>query len=785
MRKLDRPGRLALLAAACTLSLPIALPAPALAQTTVRGTVTDRRTGEALSGARVEVTGSGIAAVTDESGAFALTVRGRVESLTVSLVGYGTKTVPVSGAARALHIELAPSAVELPGIQVVGSRTKPSVSMLSEHDLERADELHLASSINTLPGVFMQSRTPFGGAHITIRGYYPSVGNSANFNGLGYRVFLDGIPLTNAAGVTLMDDIDYTSLGTVEVIKGPASSEYGSYIGGTVLLSTRKPAADRTAFTQSVTGGSFGLLRTNSTFRTATDASDLTLNYGYQEYGSFRPHSNSRKNFVRASGHFQVADRHTLSTFFGYANSYEGLAGEVDSASYYARLPESNAAYLANDAHTKATSFIGGVTDRIQIGSDVTNQSTVFGTGLATKQPFAHGFNDTNAFSLGARSVFGWSGPLGESLGLSGHLGGMVQRTDMKTNGVFILPPDPSIQFPNSHEDYAIDLSLFTDWTLTLPRDFRVTVGLGVQKNEFAVRDLLRNGVLNDTADLVTKSFDVVLTPRVAVTKELGGAGSVYASVSSGYTPPLLSSAVASDGTVNTALEPERAVQYEVGAQGNFLDERLSGRIALYDVENTNKLVTETANSVTFTTNAGKQRNRGIEASLSYLVVADSTRALSRVRPWISWSLTDATFADFSSTASGGVDYAGNDVPRVPRNVVSAGLDLASRTGLYLNGTFRHVGRVPVTLDNSTYVRGYSLLGLEAGMRRQMDEHWRFDVSGGVDNLTGQAHYAWVFVGPDYGSIAQPRDGGTGDGYIIPAPFDPSWRGSVSLSFSP
>jgi len=769
-------------------ALLLSLPALARAQATVRGTVVDQRTGEPLPGARVEATGTREATVTNESGAFTLALPGTVSSLTVSAAGYATKTVPVSDASLAQHIALVPTAVQLPGISVVGSRPTPSVSMLSQHDLERGDELHLANSLNTLPGVFMQSRTPFGGAHITIRGYYPSVGNSANFNGLGYRVFLDGIPLTNAAGVTLMDDIDYTSLGNVEVIKGPASSEYGSYIGGTVLLTTKRPPPDRTTFSQSVTTGRYGLLRSNSTFQSATDRSDVTVNYGYQEYDSFRPHSNSRKNFVRASGHFRVDDKHTLSTFFAYNNSYEALAGEVDSASYYARLSESNAAYLANDSHTAATAFIGGVRDRIQISGDFTNETTLFGTGLKTRGPFAHGFNDANSISYGVRSVFGYSGALGERLGVSGHLGAMIQRSDIKQNGVFILPPNPSIQFPNDHEDYAIDLSVFTDWSFQLPQDFRLTVGAGLQKNEFSVRNLLENGVINDTATVNTRSFDFVFTPRVALTRELGSGASVYASVSSGYTPPLLSSVVASDGTVNLQLEPERAVQYEVGAQGNLLDDRLSGRVALYDVENTNKLVSETSNSVTFTTNAGKQRNRGVEASLSYLLVADSTKPISRVRPWLSYSYTDASFPSFFSTASGGpgsVDYSGNEVPRVPRNVLSAGLDVASRTGLYLNGTFRYVGKVPVTLDNSTYVRSYALLGLKAGFRRQLDEHWKLDLSAGADNLTGSAHYAWVFVGPDYGSIAQPQDGGTGDGYIIPAPYDPSYYGSIGLSFTP
>ena len=773
-----------LLAAALVATIRFAAPAPVHAQRAIRGTVTDRTTGEAIAGAQVSSGDGDVVAVSGVSGAFVLTSRSSVQSVTVRFIGYAPRTVTVADPARRLHIALERQPVELSGIEVVGQRSTPSVSILGEKDLTRANELDLASALNTVPGVFMQSRTPFGGAHITIRGYYPTVGNSVNFSGLGHRVFLDGIPLTNAAGVTMMDDVDYAALGQVEVIKGPASSAYGSYIGGTVLLTTKRPSLDGPSFTQTTGAGRYGLLRTNTSFQTAGEDGDLTLSYGYQTFDSFRPQSDSRKNFVRATGHFQAAERHTLSTYFGYTDSHEALAGEVDSASYYAKLPESNAAYIANDSRTDAARFIGGITDRVQIGEAFTNETTLFGSGLDTKQPFAHGFNDASSISFGARSVFGYAGALSPAIGIGAHAGAMAHRTNIKTDGVFIVPSNPSVQRPNSHEDYAVDLSLFADATLQLPHDFNVTAGVGLQQNRFAVRNLLRGGVINDTASVAAHTFDFVFTPRVDVVKELAGGARVYGSVSSGYAPPLLSQIVASDGSVNMNLAPERAVQYEIGGQGSLLNDRLSGRLALYDVENTDKLVSGTANAVTFTTNAGHQRNRGAELSMSYRLLDQPAATLSGIRPWVSYAYTDATYVDFHSNAAGdstSVDYTGNAVPRVPKHMASGGIDIESAYGLYLNGSYRWIDEVPVTLDNATFIRGYSLLALEAGLHRDLNSHFSVDMSARGDNLTGNANYALVFVGPDYASIAQPAH----DGYIIPAPYDATWYGSISISVRP
>jgi iron complex outermembrane receptor protein len=769
-------------------ALLLMVPAILGAQTTVHGTVVDGQTGAAVSGASVVVTGTTIGTVTDDVGEFTLTSKDGARSLTVSSVGYATKTITVSNPDLPLNIRLAPAPVRLPGIQVVSTKSTPSVGVLTQHDLQRTDEVHLKNAINDLPGVFMQSRTPWGGARITIRGYYPSTsGNSPNSNGLGYQVFLNDIPLTDASGVTILDDVDYTSIGNVEVTKGPASPEYGSYIGGAVRFTTERPTPDQTSFSQQVMSGRYGLLRTNTSFQTASNTSDLVLNYGYQTYDSFRPHSGSLKHYVRASGDFRVADNQTVSAYFAYNRSNEQLAGEIDSAPFYARDPLSNAAYLANDSHIASSDFLAGMTDHIRLSDRFTNQTTVFGTGRNFDQPFAHGFTDANQFNFGARSVFGYAGHIG-STGVSGSLGGMLQRSDVTTNGVFIIPAPPYPERPTDQQNYATNALLFTEWQFDLPARLEFTIGAGLTKNKFGIRNMLRNNQLYDTTTVQTRSFDAVLTPHVALSKQLGANSSVYASVSTGYTPPLLSNTVASDGTVDLTLKPERAVQYEIGTQGGLFQRRLVGQLALYDIENTDKLVTETQNSVTYTTNAGKQRNRGVEVSLSWRAVDNGGRLLSSVRPWITYSYTDAQFVDFKSdnnNNSGTVDFSGNAVPRVPKSMFSAGIDVATNSGAYLDGTYRFVDKVPVTFDNSAWVEGYHLLDLKVGYHGSLSRHWQLNVFAGGDNLTNSTYYSFLFVGPNIAGLATSAAGGTGDGYIIPAPYKATYYGSLQLAFRP
>lgn len=768
------------------LALACITPAIAASQSTVTGTVVDRQTGAPVSGASVVIAGTKSGALSNEAGVFTLTAPTPPSRLTVSSVGYVTADVPVPSGTDPLRIRLTPSRTELPGMQVVATRTASGAATLTQAELQRGNAVALENSINTLPGVFMQTRSPFGGARITLRGYYPSVGNSANFNGLGYQVYLNDIPVTDASGSTVLDDIDFARLGRVDIIKGPSSSQYGSLIGGAVLFTSVRPQPEQTSISQQIQSGTYGLLRSTTTFATATANSDAMVEYGHQGFDSFREHSGSRKEYFHATGDVNVGDNQTLTGYFSYNRSFEELAGEIDSTPFYNRIAQSNALYLANDSHIALNSFVAGVTDQYRFSRYFTNRTTVFGNGRTSNQPFAHGYTDINQNSVGARSAFSFANQWG-SVGLSGSLGGQVQRTNLTSNGVFIVPAPPFPQRPTAQQNWADNASVFTEWSLALPAQVTVTAGASLNKNRFSIRNMLKNGQLTDTTTAIVKKFDAVFTPRVSVSKAFGAVGSIFASVGSGYTPPLLSQVVSNNGALNTALKPERAVQYEIGAQGSLFANRLNAQLTYFDLENSDKLVSQTVSSVTSTINVGKQRNRGVEASLGLLVVDAPQQAISRVRPWVSYAFTDAKFVDFKSDANNAattVDFSGKEVPRVPRNMFNAGLDIGTKVGAYITSTFQHVDKVPVTFNNSTYVRGYNLLGAKVGYQRAVTQHWTLDAFAGADNLTNATHYAFLFVGPNIAGLATSASGGTGDGYIIPAPYKATTYVNMSLRYA-
>jgi iron complex outermembrane recepter protein len=761
---------------------------------TLKGVVKDMLTGQPVKGATLSVPHTPIATSTDDQGIFTLRSKMYFEHIIVSCVGYTNKVISTDDAIRDITIVMEPTAKTLNGVEIIGVKTAQSVTTLSDADLQRASGLSLQDALNNVPGVNMQSRTPWGGQHIIIRGYYPSTDNGRtngeNFGGLGYQMYINNIPVTDATGNSIMDDIDYSMLGRVDIIKGP-SPLYGSYIGGAVSLFTPKVEPNQTSVQEQAIGGSYGLFRTNTSIMTSDGKMDLWVNYGHQTYDGFRPNDASRKDFASAAANFYVSSNHTVSAYASYNHSYEDLAGEIDSADFYARNAVSNPAYTAMNSHVEIQSFRAGATDKYRICKHLSNEMTVFTTGSTLTQYYAHGYTKTETTSFGGREALKYEGKT-DNLNVNGTLGASFIRSDQNTLGTFIQPFGAHAHVPSALQNYAMNYDLFTQWVFRLPaQQLSLTVGGSLNFVEFGTQNIVDS--LN--APITQKVFKPTFTPDVSLLKVLNNNLSVYASLSTGYTPPLLTQLIGSDGNVNASLKPENAIQYEIGTKGTYgKDQRLSYQLALFDLDIKNKLTAVTSGAVTSYANIGEQRNMGLELYVGYSLINDRSKTISVVRPWVSYTYLNAEYTDFKTygKSSAGIDtvsnnFSNNKVAAVSPNMLNVGLDVASKYGFYLNATYQYVDKAPVTFDNSTYMKSYNMLRARIGYKRNFGRHFTGDIFVGGDNLLSNTYYSFIFVGQHISELAQGGDvhqpGGGGDGYILPAPYNATFYGGLTVSY--
>lgn len=166
-------------------------------------------------------------------------------------------------------------------------RTFPgNLSVLAGKDFMLSDGTNLATTLNTLPGINMQSGT-YATNRIVIRG----MGSRTPYNTNRIRSYLNDIPITTSDGISAPEEIDAQNLGRIEVIRGPSSALYGSGLGGSVNLFTPEKLKNEGNF--SLNYGSFSTLKTNISGTLNTANTHLWGSLSHLQSDGYRKTTNS------------------------------------------------------------------------------------------------------------------------------------------------------------------------------------------------------------------------------------------------------------------------------------------------------------------------------------------------------------------------------------------------------------------------------------------------------------------------------------------------------------
>jgi iron complex outermembrane receptor protein len=763
------------------------------AQKTVKGKVVDAYTNSPLTGATITVQNKEVTS-TDNNGNFSVSCSQPVR-ITISFVGYEPKQQVVT-CDETVVILLMPSNSTLANVEITATSAQnksilyqpASISKLNTVELRRGTALYLDDAINAnVPGVLMQRRGVSSGQQFNIRGYGNGVngtrGISSNFDMQGTKVYLNGIPLTDAEGITLLDDIDFNSIGNVEVLKGPSGALYGLAIAGVVNLNTVKPEKGKTSVGQDVQIGSYGLRRYTTRFETGGERSSLLANYGYQTSDGYMVHTASTKRFVNLAGGFQPNDKQSVSFYGGYSDSYDERGGELTIGQYNSKDYSGNPAYIMRNAHSNIVSFRLGVSHTYSFNQAISNTTTLFGSGVTNNSSSAAGWTDKTPINYGLRSAFTTKFGLRNGSSLSGITGIEAQRQNAQVVGYF-MKPDPNnpagyyrIDTIRSSQYYTTGTkSLFTQWTLSLPQDLSFTAGIGYSTMNIDLNDrFVRPNYTRPNR--FERDYTNMFSPHVAINKVFSKQLSVYAAYSKGYKAPVSSyffvPVSTSSAFIDSALKPEIGNQYELGTKGSVLHDKLVYQIALFEAIFSNKMsavaVTQGSTTLyTYVVNSGKQDNKGIEASVKYTAFESGNSFLTMVRPWANFTYSNFRYNDYVFK---GVNYNGNKVAGVPPVTFNIGVDVNALPGIYLNAYYTHRDAIYITSDNLNKAESFGLLNAKLGIRRSLSSHFDLDAFFGANNITGVQYYNMVFVNQ------------LPDAYL-PAPLDPVYFGGVGLKYN-
>ncbi|GAB5534840.1 MAG: TonB-dependent receptor [Rubricoccaceae bacterium] len=218
-------------------------------------------------------------------------------SLVALALSVGVQAQPADSVLAPVEVSAAPYALE-------PARAPVSIAVRTRSDVERASDPALTADAlgRGLPGVWISDRgNASTGERVLVRG----LGWRAAFGVRGTHVVLDGVPLTLPDGQTPLNVLDPALVTRVELVRGPASTFWGSGSAGVLALST---ASSTTENRVRALGGAYGLAKGEASARVASKDRQLAVWGSALRQDGYRDHSAVEVIRGGASGQAKVGN---------------------------------------------------------------------------------------------------------------------------------------------------------------------------------------------------------------------------------------------------------------------------------------------------------------------------------------------------------------------------------------------------------------------------------------------------------------------------------------------
>jgi iron complex outermembrane recepter protein len=625
-------------------------------------------------------------------------------------------------------------------------------------DSARPGQRHtsLDETLLTLPGVMAATRSnPTQDPRLSIRGF----GARSAFGIRGVRILRDGVPLTLPDGQTPVDYLDLESVGSVEVIRGSASSLYGNAAGGVIdLQSDALPTAPIGGELRASTG-SYGLQRFHGTIGGTSTPIGYQASATYTTIDGYRDYARQRTTHAVARAEARTGSTTWTLQGIGFdmptaENPGALTAAEVES-NPRAADPQNVVKRARKDVRQGqlsltaagrggpadlSASIYGGTrdlynplafaiinVDRVSYGATV--RATAPATLVGLRHRFSAGFDvqrqedDRTEFAncnTGSALPTGCTAPAPER--------GALRRSQR--------------ELVTGFGPYVRDEITITDW-------LTVSAGVRADRVMFEVEDRF-TGNGDDSGDRTLNA----VSPMVGVLARLSPLASVYASVSSSFeTPTATELANKPDGStgINPTLDPQRAWTYEIGAKG-FIAPIVAYDAAVFVARVEDELIPyEITGGMgrRYFQNVGRTERRGAELGLR----ADG----STIRAGLSYSYADYRFTDYEVS---GTRYDENRIPGIPEHQAQASITWIVRG---FNATIEGIaaGRTIADDANTQSAPGYGVVNIRVGGTTNFGTGTRISPTIGVQNLFDRRYVGSVVVNASGGRYYEPAPGRT------------------------
>jgi len=709
-------------------------------QTLISGRIIDNITKEPIEGASIHCSDRNCicGSVSNQSGLFRLECTD-CRQLFVTSIGYSTYQLNVASPQELISLQ--PSQFELKqvvvsanrGMQTKRSEAPIAISIISSRTIQETKAITVDQLLNKVSGVNM--------VNLGNEQHQMSIRQPMTTKSL-FLYLEDGIPIrtTGLFNHNALLEMNMAATKTIEVIKGPSSSLYGSEaIGGVVNFISNGPTSTPVIKISSQ-------LNNLGYKRADLSASGMSGKWGYSLAGYYasRKHgfvefTDFHKAIATARIDYHFSDKTSLVNSITAMDYYSDMPGGIDSNMFVNRSFTNPHTFTYRKVHSlrvrsslihdwndkSKTSFTMlfrqnaiGQNPSYRVKDDYRRQ----GNGFSGDKTLAHGEVNTSNFNSYAviaqhRQTFDWkkaSLTVGASTDLSpsGYRATYIRiHKDTLVNKYNGYKKTDSVltNYNTALNNYAA----FINGEVNLSTKLRLTASVRYDRFIYKFDNQLSPSSFTGAPD-TTSNFHRV-SPKVGFTYNINNCVGFYANYSEGFVPPQVSELYTGVKVPN--LGPATFRNLEMGGWIQLVKNKVSADASIYSLQGKNEIISVKLDDGSFANeNAGSTSHRGIEfgvtANLNSQLNFRVSGAYSRHK--------------YTSFIEKGNDYSGNDMTNAPRWIYNAETWYRPTflRGFRIGAEWQHVGEYFANQQNTASYAGYDVLNLRTACELKGFEIW-------------------------------------------------------------
>ncbi len=742
----------------------------------IQGKVIDAVTKEPVQGASITRIHARGGSFTDHTGAFI--IQSDSATVIISYIGYRSAQIKLHASAENI-ISLVPETSVMQEVVLTANRdavkrsdAPVAISSISTKMLNETRATSVDQVLNKVSGVYMVN---LGNEQHSMSIRQPMTTKSL------FLYLEDGIPVrtTGLYNHNAILEMNMAAVKSIEVIRGPSSSLYGSEaIGGVVNFITHAPGV-QPVLKMTWQNNDIGYKRADlqTSFTTGKWGFALSGYYARKD-NSFIEYSDFHKTTLTARADYRASDRTTISTSATWLDYYSDMAGGIDSLKFASRsftnphtftYREVNAFRAKSiitqewNAHSKTTASV--IYRRNSIGQNpaysVRDDYRRLSNGTFTgKKDLAHGEINESSFNSYAAVVqhkqnLNWQKAtllVGSSIDLSpsDYTAEYIRiNKDTTQNKYSSYEKKDSIltNYSTGINNYAA----FVNFEFNPLNKLRVVASLRYDLFKYNFNNRLKSSSFSGTPD--TKNNFSALSPKLGFTYQLSNKAGVYANYSQGFVPPQVTELYR--GVKVPELKPSTFYNYEIGGWAAIIKNKLTADASIYKLDGTNEIVSvRLDDGTTINMNAGETSHQGIEFGLTALPVPS-------IHLRVSGAYSQHKFISFNEK---GNNYSGKTMNGAPQWMHNAEVWYKPEwlKGARIGIEWQKIGSYFQDPANTAKYKGHNVIHARAGYKFDA-----FDIWVNVMNITNE-YYAYTSSKSNSGysyTPAEPRHFNAGIAY--------------------